>query len=59
MSQREKDRDPREVKMEKSLIELFEKVDGNKDRMMSKDELKVSQNKDKGPLFCCCQKESP
>ncbi|CAG5104549.1 Oidioi.mRNA.OKI2018_I69.chr1.g1326.t1.cds [Oikopleura dioica] len=26
--------------MEKSLIELFEKVDGNKDRMMSKDELK-------------------
>jgi len=27
--------------MEKELIELFEKVDGNKDKMMSKDELKV------------------
>ena len=27
--------------MEKQLIELFEKVDGNKDKMMSKDELKV------------------
>ena len=31
--------------MEKQLIELFEKVDGNKDKMMSKDELKVRKAK--------------